>query len=114
MSTDRYFTSANGWVRRVPAGFSWMAFFFGATWAFANRAWRLGLLFFVAELPVELLSQVGRARGIGLALMAGAVSLAYMFALGRYGHRWLAWSLRRQGYEELSQSADAPGVHLQR
>jgi hypothetical protein len=96
-----YFKSSDGWIRRVPASFSWGAFFFGATWAFANRAWLLGLLCTAAELPVELLSHVGRVRGHWLAAVAFLASVSVMYVLGRYGHVWLAWSLRRQGYEEL-------------
>jgi len=101
----RYFRSREGWIRRVPATFSWTAFFLGPTWAFANRAWLLGIVGVAAELPVEFLSRLGREKSPGLFIAAALTPWAFMFVSGRYGNRWLAWSLRRQGYMEIQQDA---------
>jgi hypothetical protein len=97
----RYFQSPEGWVRRVPAGFSWLAFFFGATWAFANRAWLLGVVVSLVTAPLDLLHYAGNALPPSLALAWLVGALVSMFLLGRYGHAWLAWSLKRQGYAEI-------------
>jgi hypothetical protein len=101
----RYFQSPVGWVRRVPTGFSWVGFFFGASWAFANRAWLLGIILSVVATPFELLHYAGAAMHPLVALLWLAGNLACMVLVGRYGHRWLAWSLARQGYAEVDNAA---------
>ena len=94
----RIFHAPTGWIRVVPAGFSWIAFFFGPLWAFANRAWILGILLFAAAIPIKLVEVVVGPAG-------ALASLAFAIAAGRYGGRWLAWSLRKQGYLEEDHAA---------
>lgn len=97
----RRFQAPNGSIRIVPSGFSWGAFFLGPLWAFANRGHRLGILLFVAEMLVEIPASVMASQGPGWAVLGLAFSVAFMFVSGKYGRKWLAWSLARQGHEEL-------------
>ncbi|MGV3571493.1 MAG: DUF2628 domain-containing protein [Ramlibacter sp.] len=102
---ERYFQARSGWIRRVPHGFSWGAFFFGPIWAFANRGPLLGLVWILVTLPIEAVAHLSGAHGIIGEALGLVASGALMFFSGRYGHRWLAWSLRKQGYEELATHA---------
>jgi hypothetical protein len=103
--TIRYFQSPQGWVHRVPVGFNWLAFFFGATWAFANRAWMLGILISLLTAPLDIIQYGGGQVPPLLALVWLVTVLASMFVLGRYGHILLAWSLKRQGYAKIENEA---------
>jgi hypothetical protein len=101
----RHFQARDGWIRRVPHGFSWAAFFLGPLWAFANRGWQLGLLSTLVAIPVEFLSDWGDAHGTMGQVAGSAVSLAFMFCSGRYGRECLAWSLGQQGYREVESAS---------
>jgi hypothetical protein len=86
-------------------GFSWLAFFFGSTWAFANRAWLLGILLSIVTAPLDIIHYGGASVPPVLALLWLLAVLASMVVLGRYGHVLLAWSLKRQGYAEIKNEA---------
>jgi putative flippase GtrA len=55
----------------------------------------------LAELPLYVLSEMLGVRGFVAAAAGFCISIAAMYVMGRFGHRWLAWSLRRQGYVEM-------------
>jgi hypothetical protein len=98
MKARRIFHAPSGWVRIVPSGFSWVALVFGPLWAFANRAWLLGILLIAASIPLKFLEVLGGRAGV-------LVSLAFGIVVGHYGCRWLAWSLNKQGYREGDHAA---------
>src|SRR6476661_1325222 len=101
----RYFQAKDGWIRAVPPGFSWLALLLGPTWAFANRAWLLGIFLVVGSASIQLFGRLATARWPVAGLGAALAVFLWMYAIGRYGRVLLAWSFVRQGYGEV-------GLHL--
>jgi hypothetical protein len=98
-----YFHPRKGLVL-VKRGFSWPAFFFGALWAAAKRMWVP--VFFALSVPdfgIWFIVGYAQARRAGDLLLVGLLlSLAYAWARGHFGNRWLEASLRRRGYKETA------------
>ncbi len=87
-------------MRKVKAGFSWPAFFFGTLWAAATRMWWPEVpLLLLAEAGLWYLTGVAGASRAPVLVLAGLVAtVLYAYVRGRYGNRWLAASLLRRGY----------------
>lgn len=105
----RYFQAKDGWIRAVTPGFSWVALLLGPTWAFANRAWLLGILLVVGSTSIQFVGRVATARWPVVGLAAALAVFLWMYAIGRYGRVLLAWSLARQGYGEVGLHLPGPG-----
>lgn len=107
MSEFTYLQSKNGTRRRVKSGFNWYACIFGALWAFANRAWLLGLLLLLPALVLKVIEQFVYSYVEGAAGSAFVLGLylAVMYVCGRNGNAWLARSLQWQGYREVGREA---------
>jgi hypothetical protein len=103
MSDHRYFKNPEGNVRRVKTGFNWLAFLFGALWAFANRAWLLGIFLLVPTLAFSFAEDpvYGRFRGAAGPLIMMALYTILMYVCGKNGNAWLASSLKSKGYREV-------------
>jgi hypothetical protein len=105
MMIDRYFQAKDGTIRRVHPRFHWLAFWFGSLWAFANRAWLLGLIMFLAELPISIGADHALPQSPSIAVICFISYIAFEFVAGRFGQAWLAWSFKHQGYKELARDA---------
>lgn len=103
MSHLTYFKHRNGDVRRVKSGFNWFALLFGTLWAFANRAWVLGLALFVPTLALTFVGDFvhDHVRGAPGPLIMIALYTVLMYVYGRNGNAWLERSLRSRGYREV-------------
>lgn len=94
----KYFHARHG-IAVVKQGFCWPAFFFGAMWALARRAYPLFGLMTLLDGGFWFVASYGEAQGsLGLVLSGLLGTLTYAFVRGRYGNRWLVAYLTGQGY----------------
>jgi hypothetical protein len=96
----QFFVHASRGAVLVKEGFCWPAFFFGALWAAVRGLW---FPLFPALLALDtvlwFLTGYADAQHLsGLALLALATTVAYAWARGHYGNRWLREGLQRKGF----------------
>ena len=73
----------------VREGWSWGAFFFGALWLLAQRAWIAAVLVLALWVLVSALTEDGTRAVLSVALAIGQ---------GLLGRDLIRWSLERRGY----------------
>ena len=97
----------NGTIVEVKQGFSWPAFIFGPMWAFARRAWLLGLALCGVILVLRVAEEVLYAywRSAWSALTVIVIYLCVMALFGSNGNFWLKRTLKARGYKEVSNDA---------
>jgi hypothetical protein len=89
-------------IKRVAGGFCWPACLLGPLWAIAKRLWLISLLLVLALLPIILVDEYAEAKNnLPLTVLALGLYISYMFICGKYGNRWVSWTLQGRGYQLL-------------
>lgn len=99
--------------RKVKAGFSWTALWFGTLWAYSEgliaHGGRLVAVDAIAGLIVAYGKHAGHPSAVGVALLLFIAKNFYCAVRGQY---WLRSLLLQQGYRALNQKPDSQATHV--
>lgn len=106
----RWITLSRGSNRqRIPVGFAWGAFIFGAGWAIYRRLWLVFVSLVLAYIPLWFVDELAQARrNRQLMYVSLGLYITYAVVCGFFGNRWRRWTLERRGYTVLNEPSNEP------